>query len=311
MRTHKGLALIVVLWVITLLTIMASSFSLTIQRETANTSGIKEKAEATALAEAGINYAILMLLTADREQRWQTFGSLYEIEYAGSRIRIQVADESGKLNINLATKEQLQQLLSSLAIEETLADSLSDAIMDWRDKNDLHRLNGAEKDQYAAADLNYEPRNDKFKSIEELQMVFGMTAKIFQQLEDKISIYTKNREINPTTATRAMLLTLPDVSEEMVDEYIQQRVDNERSGEPIAQPEWFKGSGSKSNIFMIISEAMIDNNISENIMAVIRKKKARNGLPFEIIKWTTDHHIPSLFLPANDERIVNSHDKAG
>ncbi len=305
MNKHKGLALIVVLWVITLLTIMASSFSLTIQRETAITSGAKEKAVAAAIAEAGINYAILMLLVKDKESRWQAFDSLYEIEYAGTRVRIQIADESGKLNINLATKEQLQQLLDSLNIDESLVDSLSDAIIDWRDKNDLHRLNGAEKQHYIDADLKYEPRNANFKSIEELQMVLGMTAKIYQQLEDLISVYTKNKEINPTTATRAMLLTLPDASKEMVDEYLQQRVNNEKNGEPIAKPDWYKGSGSKSNVFMIVSEAMIDKNISEKLMAVIQKTRAKNGLPFVIVKWSAGYQMPSLFTPANDERVVN------
>ena len=305
MRIHKGLALIVVLWVITLLTIMASSFSLTIQREAAITSGIKEKAVAAALAEAGLNYAILMLLAPDKEIRWQAFDSLYEIEYAGKRIRIQIADESGKLNINLATKEQLQQLLSSYVIEESLADSLSDAIIDWRDKDDMPSLNGAEKQQYAEADLKYEPRNANFKSIEELQMVIGMTSEIYQQMEGMISIHTKNKQINPTTATRAMLLTLPDVSTEMADEYLQQRIDNERNGEAVVQPEWFKGSASKSDIYMIISEAMIDENITEKIMAVIKKTRAKNGLPFEIVKWSTDYQTPSLFLSDNDERLVN------
>ena len=305
MKADKGLALIVVLWVITLLTIMASSFSLTIQRETAITSGAKEKAEAAALAEAGINYAILMLLSSDKELRWQAFGNVYEIEYAGRRVRIQITDESGKLNINLATKEQLQQLLSSFAIDESLVDSLSDAIIDWRDKNDLHLLNGAEKQQYAAAELKYEPRNANFKSIEELQMVIGMTAEIYQQMESMISIYTKNKQINPTTATRAMLLTLPDISEEMVDEYLQQRVDNERNGEPVVQPYWYRGSGGKSNIYMIISEVMMDKNITEKIMAVIRKARAKNGLPFEIVKWSTGYQMPSLFLPTNDAKVVN------
>lgn len=310
MRKSKGLALIVVLWVITLLTIMASSFSLTIQRETAITAGIKEKAEASALAEAGINYAILMLLTTDKELRWQAFGSLYEIEYAGRRVRIQITDESGKLNINLATKEQLQQVLSSLALDASLEDSLSDAIIDWRDKNDDLEPSGAEKEQYAAADLNYEPRNDSFKSVEELQMVLGMTAKIYQPLEDMVSVYTKNKQINPTTATRAMLLTLPDVSEEMVDEYLQQRVDNERNGEPVVQPDWFKGSASNSNVYMIISEAMIDQNITEKIIAVIKKTKAKNGLPFVIVNWSIDHQMSSLFLPANDEKVINQNVEA-
>ena len=305
MNKSRGLALIVVLWVITLLTIMASSFSLTIQRETAITSGLKEKAEGLALAETGINYAILMLLTTDKELRWQAFGSLYEIEQAGKKIRIQIADESGKLNINLATDEQLLQLMNSLTLEEGQADNLTDAIIDWRDKNDLHRLNGAEKQQYEDADLKYEPRNGPFKSVEELQLVMGMNAKIYQQLEDMLSIYTKNKQINPTTASREMLLTLPDVSEELVDEYLQQRVENERNGEPVVQPEWFKGSATKSNIFMIISEAMIDKNITEKIMAVIKKTNSKNGLPFEIVKWSTDYQATSLFVDANNERVVN------
>lgn len=305
MKAQKGLALIVVLWVVTLLTIMASSFSLTIQREAAITSGAKEKAQAAALAEAGISYAILMLLTTNEELHWEASGSLHEIEYAGKRIRILVADESGKLNINLATKEQLQQIMSALGLEEDASDSLSDAILDWRDKNELHRLNGAEKQQYAEADLKYEPRNDDFKSIEELQMVIGMTADIYKQLEGMISIYTTNEDINPTTATREVLLTLPDVSVEMVDDYLQQRVESERNGQAIEQPAWYGGSNDKSDIYMIIAEAMIAENMTEKIMAIIKKSRAKNGLPFEIVKWTTDYPVPSLFVPGNDERVVN------
>ena len=285
MQTNKGLALIVVLWVTTLLTIMASSFALTIQRETAITGGLKEKAQASALAEAGINYAILMLLSNDEEQRWKANSSLYEINYAGKIIRIQVSDESGKIDINYADKEQLQQLFASIAIDEAMSDSLSDAILDWRDKNDLHRLNGAEKEQYAEAGLKYEPRNDLFKSVEELQMVLGLTAEIYQKLEDMIRTYTKNKKINPATATRSVLLTLPDVNAAMVDEYLQQRVQNERNAEAVTPPAWFQGSSNKSNVYRIIAEAMIDKNITQQVMAVIKKTRAKNGLPFEILKW--------------------------
>ena len=304
LKANKGLALIVVLWVVTLLTIMASSFALTIQRETAITSGLKDKAQASALAEAGINYAILMLFSKDSEQRWQANSSLYEIEFAGKRIRMLIADESGKININLASKEQLQQLFDSLAVEEALADSLSDAILDWRDKNDLHRVNGAEKQQYEEADLKYSPRNDLFKSVEEVQMVMGMKAEIYQQLEGMISVYTKNKKINPVTATREVLLTLPDVNEAMVDEYLLQRAESERNGETVAQPDWYRGGG-KSNVYMIIAEAMIDENITEKIMTVIKRGRASSGLPFETLKWTENYPMPSLFSPANDEWLIN------
>ena len=124
MKANKGLALIVVLWVITLLTIMASSFALTIQREAVIIGGLKETAQAAALAEGGINFGILMLLNPDTEKRWQANSSLYEIQFAGSRIRILIADESGKVNVNLASKEQLQQLFESLSVEEHVFQSV-------------------------------------------------------------------------------------------------------------------------------------------------------------------------------------------
>ncbi len=305
MTNNKGFALVLVLWVLTLVTIMASSFTLTIQRETAITSGLKETAEATALAEAGINYAILKLFGTDQEQSWQGFNSLYEIEFAGQKVRIKVADESGKISINYADAEQLQQLLAAINVDGELAEQLVDAILDWRDKNDLHRVYGAEKDQYAAADKNYAPRNGLFASIEELQMVMGMTPLIYQQLQGMISIYTKKAGINPTTAAREVLLTLPEVTAEMVDEYIEQRVVNERNQEAITAPEWFKGSTQKSGIFRIIAEVMISKGISQQVMVVVQKSTSQNGLPFKILKWAQDYQLPSLFLSANDARLIN------
>lgn len=305
MKAHKGFALIVVLWVLTLLAIMASSFALTIQRETAIISGVKEKAEASALAEAGIHYAILMLFSHDEESRWQAFNSLYEVNYTGKRIRIQVSDESGLININQADKEQLQALFDSINIDDALSDSLSDAILDWRDDNDLHRLNGAEKDQYAEAGLKYEPRNKPFASVEELQMVLGMSAEIYQQLQNMISVYTNSAKINPATASRAVLLTLPEVNEEMVDQYLQQRVESERNGVAVSPPEWYQGSANSSGVYRIVAEVMMDKAFTHQTMAVIKKTQAQNGLPFKILKWTKDNQLASLFLPENDIWIIN------
>ncbi|SHE21355.1 general secretion pathway protein GspK [methanotrophic endosymbiont of Bathymodiolus puteoserpentis (Logatchev)] len=306
MKSNKGLALIVVLWVITLLTIMASSFALTIQRESAIISGIKEKAEAQALAEAGINYAVVMLFNTNAEQQWQSTNSLYEVNYAGKNIRILIADESGKVNINYADKQQLLDLLNFAQVEEAQADSLSDAIIDWRDKDDLIGLNGAEEQQYKDAGLKYRPRNNLFNSVEELQMVLGMTPKIYQQIEDMISVYTKKAAINPATASRSVLLTLPDATEALVDEYMQQRAENQRNKQAVVAPDWYNSATATSNVYMIISEAMIERGSTAATMAVIRKGQAKNGLPFQILKWVKDYSVRSLFLPENDQWIINS-----
>jgi len=305
MKSNKGLALIVVLWVITLLTIMASSFALTIQRESAIISGIKEKAVAQALAEAGINYATLMLLSADSERNWKSNNSLYELTYMGKKIRILIADESGKISINYVDKQQLQQLLGFVQVEDAIADSLSDAIIDWRDKDDEMAANGAEKQQYIDAGFKYLPRNDLFNSVEELQMVMGMIPEIYQQLENMISVYTKKPEINSATASRAVLLTHPDATEALVDEYLQQRAESQRNKQEVTAPSWSSGARASSSVYMIISEAMIAQDITETTMAIIRKGKAKNGLPFEVLKWVKNYPIRSLFLPENDQWLIN------
>lgn len=305
MKSNKGLALIVVLWVITLLTIMASSFALTIQRESAIISGIKEKAEAQALAEAGINYATVMLLNSDAEQQWQSNNSLYEVNYAGKNIRILIANESGKISINYADKQQLLDLLNFAQVEEAKADSLSDAIIDWRDKDDLMELNGAEEQQYNEAEFKYSPRNSEFKSTEELQMVMGMTPEIYQQIEGMISVYTKKADINSATASRSVLLTLPEATEALVDEYMQQRAESQRNMQEIMAPSWYSATSTSSSVYMIISEAMIERGSTAATMAIIRKGRAKNGLPFQILKWVKDYSMSSLFLPENDQWILN------
>ncbi|MCK5888477.1 MAG: general secretion pathway protein GspK [Methylococcales bacterium] len=306
MNKEKGLALVLVLWIVTLLIIMSSSFALTIQRESSIISGLKEKSEASALAEAGIYYAITRTFSTDIEQKWHVSNSLYNFTYNNKKVRILIADESGKVAINHAEKTQLLTLFDSIGVEEETAENLSEAILDWRDSDDLHRINGAELPQYEEAGLKYGPSNKAFKNIEEVQMVLGMTSEIYQRIEDLVSIYAKARNINPTTASREILLTLPDVDAEMVDEYIQQRVENERNFEPVTQPDWYSGGSGKSNVIMIVAEAMIDKDITQQVMAVVKKKKSKTGRPFKILKWSKNHHLPSLFQSTHNSRVVNN-----
>ncbi|RQW77943.1 MAG: general secretion pathway protein GspK, partial [Methylococcus sp.] len=58
---ERGVALVMVLWVISLMTIMAGSFALSTQREAGILSHAHERAKAVALADGGVNYAMLML----------------------------------------------------------------------------------------------------------------------------------------------------------------------------------------------------------------------------------------------------------
>jgi type II secretory pathway component PulK len=93
-------------------------------------------------------------------------------------IRFGVTDESSKLNINTATREQLVSLISRFTTEEMNVDELVDALIDWRDEDNTPREFGAEDQYYAQLDPPYKVKNADFDTVEELLLVRGFKGRL-------------------------------------------------------------------------------------------------------------------------------------
>ncbi len=301
---QKGLALVIVLWMLTLLIIMASSFSMTMRREASIQSDIKATTEAMAMAEAGVNIAIMQLMQSNEQLRWRSDNSLYEFMFEGVPIRVSITDESGKIDLNQSDPQALRALLISFGLAEDVANKLLDAIADWRDVDDLPGPNGAEKDQYLSAGLKYAPRNKPFESIEELQIVLGMTPDLYKQIEPLVTVFARGQALNPAKASRQLLMTMPNVTGQMVDSYLQQRADNAKNGLPETGPTWAAGSGGATQVYEIVAEAMPIEGVSGAVSAVIRQGQSRQGLPFVILKWRRGGISGSLFADGENGRLL-------
>src|SRR5262249_9326365 len=131
-------------------------------------------------------------------------------------------DESAKIDINTAADVLLKGLLQHIGgLDQDAAQKLLEAIADWRDADDLRRPNGAEEPEYRAAGLKYRPSNAPFETVGELQRVLGMTPELFAKIADSLTVYSRQPGINTATASRDVLLSLPNATPEMVDAYIQ------------------------------------------------------------------------------------------
>jgi type II secretory pathway component PulK len=84
-------------------------------------------------------------------------------------------DANARLNLNRAGEEDLRRLFAALRVDATRADSLAQAIADWRDADDLHRARGAEREAYLKSGAPTLPRNGPFRSVAELLDVRGIT----------------------------------------------------------------------------------------------------------------------------------------
>jgi type II secretory pathway component PulK len=82
-----------------------------------------------------------------------------------------ITDEASKLNLNVATSDQLQYL-------PAVTSDVADAIVDWRDADDVTGQNGAESDYYLSLSLPYTAKNLPFETVEELQLIKGMTKEL-------------------------------------------------------------------------------------------------------------------------------------
>lgn len=311
MMRQKGLALVLVLWVLSLLTIMAGSFALSMRREASIVAGIKNNAQAMAVAESGIAMAEMMLLSPDQNKRWRADGSIYEINAADAKVRVQLLSETGKIDINKADQALLQGLMTHAPVEEKQQTRLVNAILDWRDTDDLVHIEGAEKKEYKDAGLSYQPRNKPFQSIEELQLVLGMNESVFLWLEPLVTVYSGQPQVTVQLAAKEVLQILPGLDTELLDAYIATRLEsaiNNLSVPPFPSSSGLGNAAGQNNVLTVVSEAVLADESSAVISAVMKQSDETQTTPFQILKWQhVTTNVASLFNDAMGELLVKQY----
>ena len=99
---QRGMVLVIVLWIVTLLAVMAGGFAYSMRVETRLATSTVERAQARALAEAGVAYALAWQLDPEAQKQWPPHGDLYDWEFSGGRVRISVEDAAGRISLNNA-----------------------------------------------------------------------------------------------------------------------------------------------------------------------------------------------------------------
>jgi general secretion pathway protein K len=240
-RPQRGIALVIVLWVLALLTVMALGLTTAQRTEGSLTRNQLDGARFRAAADAALALTVLnlvstRLMAADEgdTEVWVPDGSPRTIELDGHRIEVRLYNEQSRLNLNTASREQLHALIQ-LALDQavaeseaaeadpTLADAIADAIIDWRDEDDLTQLNGAEDGDYEAAGLTYGARDAPFQSVEELREVLGMTRELYQRLAPDLTVDTETAAVDTEFASAEVLAAVENLTLDNAQLQIEER----------------------------------------------------------------------------------------
>ncbi len=270
-RRESGVALVLVMWVAVLLTVIASSFIVERRTETLVVGNSISMARAEAIADAGVSRAVFeMYRTDNAPEAWKRDGTVQSWSFDGVAVKVGIRDESAKIDINTAADALLRGLFLSLGIADDEATKLVDAILDWRDPDSLKRPNGAEEPDYRAAGLDYKPANAPFQAIEELQLVLGMRPDIYRRVAPSITVFSRQPGVNPQLASREVLLALPGVTTEAVDEYLVLREAARARGQPLPP---FAQAGAYSSSYTMVatvrSEARLEDGTVFSREAVV------------------------------------------
>jgi type II secretory pathway component PulK len=146
----------------------------------------------------------------------------------GGSFRVLITSESARLNINalLERKDEdtLRNLFRSWNINSKDANMIIDCLGDWYDADDLRKLNGAERSEYAKDGRDDLPGNAPFTDIEQLLMVKGWNIVVEKKPDwrDHFTIYGDGK-IDLNDAGRDVLQAVLGLGDLATDSLLKRR----------------------------------------------------------------------------------------
>lgn len=286
-RFECGIALILVLWVVALLTVIAGSFVYGARNAALVAGNLVSVARARALADAGIYRGLYEIASVSNDaEQWKADGREHVFTLDDAEIRVVIRDESAKIDLNTASDALLKGLLLSVGVDDEHANQLMDAILDWRDADDLPRPQGAERDRYESLGLPYIPANAPFQSVDELLKVVGVTPELYRKLAGALTVYSRQPGMTSSLASRQVLLAIPNVKAEDVDAYLAEREQLLSAGQtplPFAQARAFEvGAGTQVYNVQSFAKAPDGTRYTREVSARLTQDPKQ---PFKFLQW--------------------------
>ncbi|MEO6801100.1 MAG: type II secretion system protein GspK [Rhodanobacter sp.] len=275
--SQRGVALLLVLWACTLLAILLGGYAAMARTEGLQARYQFAETQAHYAAEAGLMRAIYGLQDPRMTDRWIGDGRPYAFKYDGAAVEVHAVDESGKVDLNTDTPEALQGLFRAAGLPPDKASELADRVVDWRSAPTIASEVDSQRAAYASAGRDYGPRHGPFATIEEAQMVLGMTPTLYQRIAPVLTIWAGNTSPNPNTAPPLALQAIPGLTPQQVAAIQAARAKN------ADDPSLALNNGTTHSIE---SRATLADGTRAVLRATIRMQPGLAGAkPYAVLRW--------------------------
>jgi len=199
--SQRGFALLAVLWTLTAVTVFTGAVMTVAQLGGATTRN------RVGLARAGWAREACVEILQARYERDPAIRHLDSVDLGrGTWCSASLADPSANLNLNVADRPSLVTLLQAVVHRPIGVDSLVDALLDWRDPDQVPRRYGDESPGN---------RNGPLADVWELRYVRGFSDSLVGTLARFLTTRGTGA-INVNAAPPEVVATLPGMTEETV-----------------------------------------------------------------------------------------------
>ncbi|MGD0721377.1 MAG: type II secretion system protein GspK [Roseiarcus sp.] len=291
LRAQRGFALALVVWGLGVIALLTLAYAYEARLRTQATGNIVGGAQAEALAEAGVNIAILDGLDAPMPHSGST--RRFPIDGRpvfcgmpqGAVAAILVEDEGGKVDINSAPKGLLRAMIAGFGVDEEQSERLASAIVSFRSAptNDLE----TDARAYRVDGRPYGPKHALFQTTLELDQVLGMPQALFRSLTPFVTVYSNRPAIDPLVAPPALLVALAGGAPGDVQAFVERPYPN-----TLDRAALFGGTGlaagGNAEVFLVHAEVSMPNKsvfVREAIVDL--RSGGRPDSDFTIREWRT------------------------
>jgi general secretion pathway protein K len=194
-----GIALIIVLISVFVLSILAGGFAYSMKVETRLARNANSETDLEWLGRSAVEcarwemgqYMTVPLPYDSLEQPWAGGSSLlglsntpladfkHEIKTDIGTATWTIVDLERRININSAPEPILQQALVVAGVDPSEVTPIVNSIIDWIDADKIPRLQGAESDYYESLSPAYFAKNGPIDDISELLLIKGVTPELY------------------------------------------------------------------------------------------------------------------------------------
>ncbi|MDO8477786.1 MAG: type II secretion system protein GspK [Candidatus Rokubacteria bacterium] len=314
MSNERGFALLAVMLVLALLAVVVTELAVSMRLEASMVRSYKDGIVATHLAEGAVQQAIREILGPGGVQALDEDGTLvFFLAPDGSGLPVKlpklprervalgtgefsyrIMDEESRINLNSAPPDRVDRLLAAIGVDKQARDIINDSLQDWKDADELHRLNGAEsEDFYLKLPVPYRARNGALQDTAELLQIRGVTREIYTGakgqpgLVDLVTVAGRGT-VNINTAPGPVLKTLGLSDAEVGD------ITQTRTRQPYTTvPPRFAGRGLAvgSATFRIEAEGLTAGEPRARIVAIVQRRtgqptgRAAPAIRVAILSW--------------------------